>query len=217
MVTQKQDTSYVNSYPKVVHNSYYPLFDSIDLKPIKDSLSRVSYYPETKNIFRALNHSIYDVRVVFVFLSPYQNNYANGLATSSMIMTPTLSVIEQSLQEYLDDYSFNLQKDLLHWESQGILLLNTALTVPKNGSPVAHVKLWKPFTTALIKYLDDTVRPLFVFFGNEAQSFHPLVHNGLCTIHPVAKKYNPDLEINTSIWKAVDAHCLYQNNEKIQW
>ena len=27
----------------------------------------------------------------------------------------------------------------------------------------------------------------------------------------------PDLEINTSIWKAVDAHCLYQNNEKIQW
>jgi len=155
--------------------------------------------------------------VVFVFLSPYQNNYANGLATSSMIMTPTLSVIEQSLQEYLDDYSFNLQKDLLHWEAQGILPLNTALTVPKNGSPVAHVKLWKPFTTALIKYLDDTVRPLFVFFGNEAQSFHPLVHNGLCTIHPVAKKYNPDLEINTSIWKAVDAHCLYQNNEKIKW
>ena len=73
-----------------------------------------------------------------MFLSPYQNNYANGLATSSMIMTPTLSVIEQSLQEYLDDYSFSLKKDLLHWEAQGILLLNTALTVPKNGSPVAH-------------------------------------------------------------------------------
>ncbi len=175
------------------------------------------YYPDAKDIFRALNHSIYDVRVVFMFLSPYQNNYANGLATSSMIMTPTLSVIEQSLQEYLDDYSFSLKKDLLHWEAQGILLLNTALTVPKNGSPVAHVKLWKPFTTALVKYLDDTVRPLFVFFGNEAQAFYPLVHNGLCTIHPVAKKYNPDLEINTSIWKAVDAHCLHQNNEKIQW
>jgi uracil-DNA glycosylase len=204
-------------YPKVVHPSYYPLFDSIDLISIKDSISRVAYYPESKNIFRALNHSIYDVRVVFLFLSPYQNNYANGLATSSTIMTPTLSVIEQSLQEYLDDYSFNIKTDLLHWEKQGILLLNTALTVPKQGSPTAHVKLWKPFTTSLIKYLEDTIKPLFVFFGNDAKEFYPLVSNGLCTIHPVAKKYNPDLEINTSIWKAVDNYCIYKNNEKIIW
>lgn len=217
MATQSLNTSYVSSYPKVVHNSYHPLFDSIDLTSIKDSLSKISYYPNTSDIFRALNHSIYDVRVVFVFLSPYQNGYANGLATSCKMMTPTLSVIEQSLQEYLDDYSFNLQTDLLHWEEQGILLLNTALTVPRVGSPTAHIKLWQPFTEKLITYLDNTVKPLFVFFGNDAKKYYPLVQNGIVTIHPVAKKYNPDLEINTSVWKTVDRHCLYQNNEKIQW
>ena len=65
---------------------------------------------------------------------------------------------------------------LSHWTSEGILMLNTALTVEphKAGS---HTELWKTFTELLIKYLNSKDNIVWILWGNHAKSFKQFITN----------------------------------------
>ena len=217
---------------------------------VKAELKRIHphYSPSIENIFNCMNYFEFsNTRIVFVFLSPYKQSqngvkFATGLATGTPgvdFKTPTLNVMLDALGEYLDDPipDFTFNYTLEHLAKQGILLLNTALTVPtREGDARSHIQVWNWFTGGVIQELSQSLSGLiFVFFGNDAKELkkyvsHPANHHIIDSCHPVATHYR--LQVNGFdyskipdalnfkkyyVFQKVDKILFKLNKEKIQW
>ena len=149
-------------------------------------------YPEYKNIFKALELTPYEkVKVVILGQDPYHGEgEANGLAFSlneSVKITPSLRNIFKELKNDLNVDKTN--KDLSSWAKQGVLLLNTILTVEKD-IPLSHKNIgWEKITDYLIKYISDNKsNVVFILWGNNAIKKECLIDNNkhliLKSVHP---------------------------------
>jgi len=138
-------------------------------------------YPNKNNLFRALKLTDYnDVNVVILGQDPYFNEgEANGLCFSvnqDIKLPPTLKNIFKELKQDLNIERIN--SDLSDWSKQGILLLNTVLTVEK-GKPLSHRnKGWEVFTDKIIEKLNEKEDPIiFILWGNPAKTKKALITN----------------------------------------
>lgn len=139
-------------------------------------------YPKGSQIFNAFEKTNVDnTKVVILGQDPYHNpNQAMGLSFS----VPKDESIPRSLQniyiELKNDLGLAIPNhgDLTHWASQGVLLLNTILTVRKN-EPASHSKIgWMNFTDAVIKNLSKQKNNLvFILWGKFAQEKEILIDN----------------------------------------
>lgn len=131
-----------------------------------------------------------DTRVVILGQDPYPTpGHAHGLAFS---VEPDVSPLPRSLNNIFKEMEADIGAspetgDLRHWARQGVLLLNTALTVPA-GNAGAHAKLgWSRLTAQVLDTLNDHPRA-FLLWGNHAQSFAAHItgpgHLILKTAHP---------------------------------
>ncbi len=133
--------------------------------------------PAKENIFRAFRECSFDKTVlVYVGQDPYPNReHANGLAFSipngCSFMPPTLKNIIKELESDVGVSEQVAQGDLSNWAKQGVLLLNTALTV-ETGLPNSHKDLWGDFSTQILRELNKRKQtPLaFVLWGNNAKA-----------------------------------------------
>lgn len=133
------------------------------------------------NIFRALDLTPLDeVRVVILGQDPYhEEGEANGLAFSvyhGVKMPPSL---RNMFKELSDDIGTPLREDtdLSDWARQGVLLLNTALSVIE-GNANSMAKVWEPFTDRLIQLIDENKEPvIFVLWGANARKKKALIKN----------------------------------------
>ena len=134
-------------------------------------------FPESEDIFNAFTHTpLTAVKVVVLGQDPYPTpSHANGLAFSVTPETPLPKSLRNIFQELAADTGQAPDTgDLGHWADQGVLLLNTALSVAA-GAPGAHAKLgWSALTKDVLARLSDSPRA-FVLWGNHAQSFRPLI------------------------------------------
>lgn len=150
-------------------------------------------YPPKDQILAAFEYTAYeDVKVVIIGQDPYYNeNQANGLCFSvnkGVDTPPSLLNIFKAI-EY--DLSIKMDKDgdLTGWAKQGVLLLNTTLTV-RAKSPQSHTnKGWERFTDEVIKILNDREKPIvFMLWGNNAKKKQNLIntkkHLVLTSVHP---------------------------------
>ncbi len=138
-------------------------------------------YPPRENIYAALKYVDYDkVRVVILGQDPYHGeNQANGLAfavNNGVEAPPSLVNIFTELRsdigaEPSDDTS------LIGWAKQGVLLLNSALTV-RAGSPQSHSQIgWHYLTDAIIRSLNDRVEPVaYILWGMSARNKAELIN-----------------------------------------
>jgi len=131
-------------------------------------------YPEPDNVFCALNLVPYDkVKVVIIGQDPYHEpNQAHGLAFSvqkGVKLPPSLQNIYKEIHNDLG-YPIPTSGDLTQWARQGVLLLNSVLTV-RHGMANSHKdKGWEQFTTAIIEYLNKRQSPvIFLLWGNNAK------------------------------------------------
>ena len=139
-------------------------------------------YPEQDNIFKALKLTPYsNVKVVIVGQDPYHGeNEANGLSFSvspGIKLPPSLKNIYKELYEDLKiDRKDN--GDLTDWAEQGVLLLNTVLTVEKD-KPASHRNIgWELLTDYIIKTLNEKKEPIvFILWGNFAKNKTKLITN----------------------------------------
>lgn len=138
-------------------------------------------FPEKENIFKALElTNIDNVKVVILGQDPYHGmGEAQGLAFSvpqNIKMPPSLRNIFKEL--YSDLNISRDKKDLSDWASQGVLLLNTILTVEEN-KPLSHKGYgWEVFTNEIIKKIDMLDRPVvFVLWGSSARLKKELIKN----------------------------------------
>lgn len=149
----------------------------------------VEIYPEDENVLRAFELTRFeDVQVVILAQDPYFNpGQADGLAFSvpdGQKIPPSLMNIFKELGEDSPESG-----DLSLWAEDGVLLLNTVLTVER-GKPNSHKKLgWQKFTDKIIKSLSDEREGLvFLLWGAEAQKKEKLIdtdrHHVLKTSHP---------------------------------
>ena len=150
-------------------------------------------YPEKKNIFRALElTALPDVKAVILGQDPYHEpGQAHGLAFSvpdGIAIPPSLRNIYEELKtEY--GYDIPTSGNLEPWARQGVLLLNTVLTVRAHEANSHAGRGWEIFTDAVLRELNLQNRPLvFMLWGGNAQKKAALISNPshlvLKTSHP---------------------------------
>lgn len=138
-------------------------------------------YPEQEDTFNALKYTPFDdVKVVIIGQDPYHNGTAHGLAFSSpKKITPSLTNIFKEIElEYPGELLLDKDPDLTRWTSQGVLLLNTILTV-EEGKPLSHIDLgWQRFTTEVIRELSlRKKRIVYMLWGKYAQEFKKVINS----------------------------------------
>lgn len=150
-------------------------------------------YPKEDEIFNAFNLTPFDkVKVVILGQDPYHGpNQAHGLCFSvkpGVKIPPSLVNIYKELQQ--DLHIKPVKHGCLEaWAKQGVLLLNSVLTV-ENGLAASHQgKGWEQFTNQVIAKLNARQKPIiFVFWGNYAQRkgalINPACHYVLKSVHP---------------------------------
>lgn len=141
---------------------------------LKEEYNSRVIYPSMYNIFEALKHTSYkDTKVLILGQDPYHGeNQAHGLAFSvqpGVKTPPSLLNIYKELQDDLGCFIPN-NGYLIPWADQGVLLLNTALTVRAHEANSHKNKGWEIFTDEIIKKLNERTDPvIFVLWGSNAR------------------------------------------------
>lgn len=150
-------------------------------------------YPDMYSIFEALKLTSYgDTRVVILGQDPYHGEkQAHGLAFSvqkEVAIPPSLLNIYKELQ---DDLGCAIPNNgyLAPWSEQGVLLLNTSLTVVANAPNSHRGKGWEQLTDHIIRLLNLKETPVvFMLWGNNSRSKTPYItgekHLVLTSVHP---------------------------------
>lgn len=154
-----------------------PYFKNLQ-KFLEEEYSKYDIYPDMSNIFNALNAVKYeDVKVVIIGQDPYHEpGQAHGLSFSvqdGIALPPSLVNIYKEIE---DDLHIKCEQsgNLTRWAKQGVLLLNTTLTVRRAQANSHRGKGWETFTNEIIKLLSARKDPMvFILWGSNAQAFAP--------------------------------------------
>ncbi|MCH9644388.1 MAG: uracil-DNA glycosylase [Gammaproteobacteria bacterium] len=170
-----------------------PYFKQILAFLAKEMAQQKTLYPARKDIFNAFKLTEFeDVKVVIIGQDPYHGpNQAHGLCFSvckGVALPPSLQNIYKELHSDLGIETPN-HGSLERWGEQGVLLLNTALTVEAH-KPQSHSKIgWQKFTDRVIECLNEHPQGIvYLLWGSYAQSKIPLIdsrkHKILKCPHP---------------------------------
>lgn len=149
---------------------------------IRDEYRNHRVYPPSDDLFNALHLTpLHEVKAVILGQDPYFNEgQAHGLCFSVKEGVEPPPSLKNIYKEIHDDLGLPIPEtgDLTPWAKQGVLLLNTVLTV-RAGQPNSHRGLgWEQFTDAVIRKVDEQDRPVvFLLWGSPAQRKRALLRN----------------------------------------
>ena len=141
--------------------------------------------PAQNNVFKAFEVCPYDkLKIVLLGQDPYpQKEVATGIlfgnkeGTRDEDLSPSLQIVKEAAINFeIPHNCIIFDSTLESWAKQGILMINSALTVEMNkiGS---HVMLWRPFIASLLKKLSENKTGIiYVLFGKQAQTFKPYIN-----------------------------------------
>lgn len=149
---------------------------------IKEEYSKVVVYPPSEDIFNAMHLTpLSKVKCVILGQDPYHEpGQAHGLCFS---VKPDIKIppsLENIYKELHDDIGFAIPNHgyLEEWAKQGVLLLNTVLTVQAHRAFSHRGKGWEQFTDAIIRTVNEIDRPVvFLLWGKPAQEKKALLNN----------------------------------------
>lgn len=218
---------------KILKNDWNDLlkdeFDKPYYRKIHDFLvtqyNTKTIYPDKYDIFNALHFTPYkDVKVVILGQDPYHGpNQAHGLSFSvnpGNKVPPSLVNIYKELHSDLGCYIPN-NGYLKKWADQGVLLLNTTLTV-EAGKANSHQRVgWSIFTDKVIEVLNEKTEPVvFILWGNNAISKKTLITN---PIHYIIQSVHPSpLSASRGFWGSkpfskTNDFLIKNNKTPIDW
>lgn len=172
------DNDWLGAIQEEFHKPYYKQLYQF----IKEEYSHYVVFPPSEDIFNAFHFTpLKDVKVVIIGQDPYHGEgQAHGLCFSvkpDVDIPPSLVNIYKELKDDLGCYIPNngyLQK----WAKQGVLLLNTVLTVRAHQANSHQGKGWETFTDAVIQAVNTQDRPIvFILWGKPAQSKKSMLTN----------------------------------------
>ena len=191
----------VHSLTKNLKTDWKEIIKEYDFSDIEEFLNKeliildneIEIFPPPNRIFNCFNFfNIKDTKVVILGQDPYINEgEAMGLCfgvPEGIKVPPSLKNIYKEIENDLNIKMDKTNGDLTHWAEQGVLLLNTALTVQQYKSN-SHKKIWKNFTDYIIKTVSDkNEKIIFVLWGRYAQSKKKLID---CEKHLVLEATHP--------------------------
>ncbi len=160
---------------------------------LKAEYNNFTIYPHMNDIFNAFKYTSYEnTKVVILGQDPYINeNEAHGLSFSVKHGVKTPPSLKNVYKEIEADIGITMDNhgNLEKWAKQGILLLNTTLTVRSKSSASHKGNGWEIFTDNVIKKLNDKKEPIvFLLWGNPAKAKAELITNKnhlvLLSAHP---------------------------------
>lgn len=180
-------------------------------------------YPPTNLTYNALYLAPKDIKIIIVGQDPYHNpNQANGLAFSvekGVTIPPSLKNIYKELElEY--QKKMPAHGDLTGWRNQGVMLLNTSLSVEKN-SPASHSKIgWQTFTDKIISIMSEKYdNNVYILWGAHAKEKIKLIDNTknlvLTSAHP--SPFSATKFFNNNHFKLANEYLNKCNKKEIDW
>ena len=191
---------------------------------VKNEYKNKTIFPPYENVFDALRFTDYnDVKVVILGQDPYHGlGEAHGLSFSvkeNVKMPPSLQNIFKEL--YNDLGIQRTKSDLTDWTKEGVLLLNSIMTVEKD-KPLSHKnKGWEIFTDTIISKLNEREEPvIFLLWGNSARSKKELItnksHKIIESVHPSPLSASRGF-FGSKPFSKINKYLNEMNKEEIHW
>ncbi|UUV18308.1 uracil-DNA glycosylase [Fusobacteria bacterium ZRK30] len=192
-----------------IHDSYHEFFTLEIIQEIEKIMETISNYtPAKKDIFKVFRDDLNRVKVVLLAMDPYpQKGVATGLAfevekdswMDKGVNTSLKNMVKliyktymgeiptvDRLRKEISDKTFDIlppNELFKSWESQGVLLLNTALTV-EIGNSGSHIKLWGNFTEKLIGFIEKKNNNIiFLLWGAKAGKYKKYIEKSQIIEH----------------------------------
>ena len=191
---------------------------------VRSERMKHTVYPPTNQVFRALRETpLQNVKVVILGQDPYPHPAANGLAFSCSEslerIPPSLSNIFTEIEHDIGFQPYH-NPDLGRWARQGVLLLNTSLTV-RAHQPGSHaVYQWKQFTGKVLELVCNKSTPVvFMLWGREAHYFGhkiPDYHHIIFASHPSPWSAHTGF-FGSQCFSRCNTHLRKDNQEPIDW
>ena len=198
----------------------------IDLEKFIDNEYKTKMvFPPQENIFRAFNLLELDkVKVVIIGQDPYHGlNQANGLAFSVSSNSKLPPSLKNIYKELVDDIGCNYPGDgnLTQWAEQGVLLINSVLTVVQAQANSHKNRGWEIFTNSVIKKLADEYENIvFILWGSAAQKKGALIdktkHLIVSSVHPSPLSSYRGF-FGSKPFSKVNSYLEKKGIEKIEW
>ena len=183
------------------------------MEQVEKLYKKGNVFPYRKDWFNAFKITPYNnLKVLIIGQDPYHDikndkPTAHGLAFSYQKSSdidayepPSLKNILREVETDIHDgmcFGECLETDLTRWAKQGVLLLNTALTVEQN-KPGSHMSIWKPITQQFIKHITvNNPRLVCMLWGNFAKSLKPYIHTNC---HILESGHPSPLSANKGLW-----------------
>lgn len=185
MITKKWDEILKDEYQK-------EYFINI-LKTLQIEYRKKDIFPKKSDVFRAMRLTDYDdIKIVILGQDPYHGvGEAEGLSFSVQDGVRKPPSLRNIFKELKNDLGFDEPESgsLVKWAKEGVLLLNSLLTVEKD-KPLSHKSLgWERFTDEVIKKINEKNTPVvFIFWGSYARSKKVYITN---PIHYVIESTHP--------------------------
>lgn len=154
--------------------------------------------------------------------------FANKENTPEDKLSPSLRVIKNSFLRLLQnpEKDINFDPSLVYIAEQGVLMINSALTV-EMSKPGSHSMIWRPFVSTLLRNLSNMNHNIiFVLFGSQARTFRPYINKeNLCVelVHPAyyaraeGKEQEEGESIYGGLWRSINALLTSMGEKEISW
>lgn len=207
----------------------------VDKKSLEETLNKLGpeyqrkpICPVQSKVFRAFELCPYDeLKVVMLGQDPYpQKGVATGILfgndkeVTEENLSPSLKIVKEACINYeIPHNSIIFDQTLESWAKQGILMINSALTVEMNkvGS---HVMLWRPFISKLLKNLsDNNTAIVYVLFGRQAQTFKPYIgkFNHIIEVEHPAYFARTNTKMPSELFRNINNLVKGINKMPIEW
>lgn len=182
-----------NDWDKILSDEFKKEYFIKMMKFVEHEYKTSIIYPYFNNIFNALKYTSYDnVKVVILGQDPYHGvGEAHGLSFSVLDGIRKPSSLRNIFKELKSDLNIDEPQsgNLEYWAKQGVLLLNSVLTVKKDIAASHRGKGWEIFTDEIIKKVNNKKTPVvFILWGNYARNKKGLITN---KIHYIIESPHP--------------------------
>lgn len=193
------------------------VLDRID----KDINQGKEVYPPPVDVFNAYKYTpLEDLKVVILGQDPYHNGQAIGLSfgVDTKPIPPSLRNIYKELCNEYDHVPEEFDYSLRHWAEQGVLMLNTSLTVQKSNA-AAHAGLWNFMIDQTIRVINqEAPMAIFVLWGKHAQSYTSKINGAvLKASHPAAEGYGHKGFFGCGHFTEINNRLKSLGKEEIDW
>lgn len=213
-----------DSVKKLVENS---MFDDIIIKLINEVNQGRRFTPVYKDIFNAFLECPYkDVKVVIIGQDPYpQLGVADGLAFSCSKKGKAEKSLQYILKQTIGGFEETgkvmytpEQCDLKRWANQGVLLLNTALTV-QIGKIGSHYTIWSGFINALLQELNKRDDLVIALLGKKAEEYEMILSNNTIfkVTHPASAAYRGGEWNSNDLFNKINEQLKLKGKSLINW